>query len=408
MQRRRRLIARIDVSLLLSVTALAVIGLASIYSVTHGTELAVRFQKQAFWTALGGLIFLLIMFAPQRFFHYSAWHFYIAAIIPLILVLFVGKTVAGNKGWFGIGGFGIQPSEFAKVATLLALARFVADSRTSLRSFGDLSKAFGLVALPWILVFIQPDFGTGMVYWAVFLFMIFWGGADMVILMTLVSPVITAVLSVLDLWLFLAFVAAISAMFYILRRNLGIALLFIVLNLVVGFTVQFLYDRLPDYQKDRIAVYLDPSSDPRASGYNVVQSKVAVGAGGLTGSGYLQGSQTQLRFVPEQSTDFIFSVPAEEFGFVGAAVILLLYGTIVFRGIRIARSSVFRFNGILAVGITSMFGFHIFVNIGMVLGLLPVVGLPLPFMSYGGSFLLTSMAGAGLLQHIHSANAQTE
>jgi rod shape determining protein RodA len=390
---------RIDALVLLPALALVAIGMLSMYSATHGAAVYVKFQKQVAWVLLGLALMVLVVTAPARFYHYSAVIVYALAMLLLVAVLLFGRSISGNAGWFGIGGFGIQPSEFAKVATILCLARYLSDSTTSLATFRDLAIALGIVLVPWLLIFLQPDFGTGLVYWAFFLPMIYWSGAQMILLLTLVSPVLIAVLSILGLWPFLAAAAVISIIFYLLKRNIGVALLFIVLNLSVGFGVQYTYDRLPDYQKERIAVFLDPARAPKSAGYNVLQSKVAIGSGGLAGRGYLRGSQTQLRFVPEQSTDFIYCVAAEEFGFLGAAAILALYGLLFFRGLRIARTASFRFTSVMAVGLTAMLFFHVVVNVGMSLGVLPVVGIPLPFMSYGGSFFLSTMVAVGLLLH---------
>ncbi|MBN1447311.1 MAG: rod shape-determining protein RodA, partial [Bacteroidetes bacterium] len=355
---------------------------------------------------LGLLAIALVLLAPPRFFHYSAYLIYGAAILLLVLVLFLGKSIGGNAGWFGIGSYGIQPSEFAKIATIFALARFLSDSTTSMRSLTDLSKAIGIVALPWILIVLQPDFGTGLVYWAVFLAMFFWSGAEMILLLILLSPVIVAILSVLSVWYFLFAAVLVSTLFYVMKRNLGVALMFLAVNLSVGFGVQYLYDHLPEYQKNRLAVYFDPAASPLAAGWNVIQSKVAIGSGGLDGRGYLQGSQTQLRFVPEQWTDFIFCVPAEEFGFLGGSLILLLFTLLVLRGLALARMLEFRFASLTVVGITAMLAFHVFINIGMTLGLIPVIGIPLPFMSYGGSFFLTSMFAVGVLLHAAMTRSQ--
>jgi rod shape determining protein RodA len=390
---------KLDLTILIPVLFLVAAGLLSIFSATHNAEIFIKFQKQVFWAILGALLLLLSLFAPPRMYHYLAYVSYAIAIFLLLLVLLFGKAIGGNAGWFGIGGYGIQPSEFAKVTTVLALARFLSDSTTSMNSFRDLAKAIGIVGLPWLLIFLQPDFGTGLVYWAVFLAMIFWAGAEMVLLLTLLSPVLVAVLSVLGFWYFLAAAFIVSMAFYVMKRNLGIALMFLALNLSVGFGVQYAYSHLPDYQKNRIAVFIDPTEAPMSAGWNVIQSKVAIGSGGMTGRGYLQGSQTQLRFVPEQWTDFIFCVPAEEFGFLGGLTILILFSIFLFRGLRIARIMEFRFSSLLAVGITTLIMFHVFINTGMTLGLIPVIGIPLPFMSYGGSFFLSSMLAVGILLH---------
>lgn len=390
---------RLDPVVLGATVLLIAAGLLSIFSATHNAALIVKFQKQVFWTILGLLSVGLILLAPARFFHYSAWMLYGVSLFLLLLVLFFGKTVSGNAGWFGIGGFGIQPSEFAKITTILALARFLSDSTTSLRSLLDLAKSLGIVLAPWVLIFLQPDFGTGLVFWAIYIAMLFWAGAELVLLLTLLSPILIMVLSVLDLWYFLGAAILVSGLFYVLKRNLGVALMFLAINLALGFGVQYLYDHLPDYQKARVAVFFDPSQAPLSAGYNVIQSKVAIGSGGLTGKGYLHGSQTQLRFVPEQWTDFIFCVPAEEFGFIGGALILLLFGALALRGLQMARNIDFRFSSLVILGVVAMLVFHVFINVGMTVGLLPVIGIPLPFMSYGGSFFLTSCFAIGIVLH---------
>ncbi len=400
--RNRPFYKRIDFILLLSTLALITIGLLVLYSATHNAAVFVRFQKQVFWAVIGLISLVAMTMATPRFYHYSSYLIYGGALILLLLVLLFGKSVSGSVGWFGIGSFGIQPSEFAKVAVILALARFLSDSTTSLSSFPDLIKAVGITGVPWLLIFLQPDFGTGLIFWGVFLAMIFWAGAEMILLLTLVSPVIVAILSILNIWIFLGATILIVLTFYLLKRKIGIALLFLSLNLTVGFTVQYLYERLPEYQRERVAVFLDPTRAPKTAGYNVLQSKVAVGSGGLSGKGYLEGSQTQLRFVPEQWTDFIFCVPAEEFGFAGAAVVLALYCILFFRGVALARMVQSRFSSLMIIGIVSMMALHVFINIGMTLGLLPVVGIPLPFLSYGGSFYLTCILAIALILHTYA------
>ena len=393
---------KIDFFILLPTLALIGIGLAALYSATHGASVFLKFQKQAFWVVLGILLMVAVYFTSARFFHYSAYLVYTGALLLLGAVLIFGESISGSVGWFGIGSYGVQPSEFAKLATILALARYLSDSTTSLQSIPDILKSLLIVAVPWALILLQPDFGTGIVYWGIYLAMIFWAGAEMILLLTIVSPVIVAVLSILNIWWFLAAAVIIVGIFYISKRKLGLALMFLSVNLAVGFTVQYAYEQLPEYQRERVAVYLDPTRAPQTAGYNVLQSKVAIGSGGVTGRGYLEGSQTQLRFVPEQWTDFIYCVPAEEFGFIGASTILLLYLLLLLRGLYIARKLESRFSSLLVIGIVAMFAFHIFFNIGMTLGLIPVIGIPLPFMSYGGSFFLTSMLAIGLLLHAYS------
>lgn len=402
------LISKIDFVLLLATLTLITIGLLSIYSATHSSAVIVHFQKQLFWVTIGILLIFLILIAPPRFFHYSAYIIYGIAVLLLLLVLLFGKKISGNAGWFGIGSFGIQPSEFGKVATVIMLARFLSDSTTNLASMKDVAKSLGIVLIPWLLILLQPDFGTGLIYLAIFIPMIFWAGAEMFILLVLVSPLIIAIVAVFNLWLFLAATIVIVSVFYFLHRNIGVALLFLVVNLSIGFTTDYFYDHIPEYQKKRIAVFLDPTKDPQAAGYNVIQSKVAIGSGGITGKGYLKGSQTQLRFIPEQWTDFIYCVPTEEFGFLGGSFVIFLYGLVVFRGLKISFEHESRFASAACLGIVATFVVHIFVNVGMTMGMLPVIGIPLPFMSYGGSSFLTSAIMVGILLHSYSYRSGIE
>ncbi len=395
-------IKRIDFVVLLSTLALMGIGLLSIYSTTHNSAGIVFFQKQLLWTIISVLLMVLIIIAPPRFFHYSAYLMYGISLCTLVLVLLFGKTISGNSGWFGIGSFGIQPAEFGKVATIVALARFLSDSSTNLKRIKDVGIALILISIPWLLIFVQPDFGTGLIYLLFFVPMIFWAGAEMFIVLILISPVLVAIIAVFNLWIFLAATLIIVALFYVLQKNIGVALLFLCLNLSIGYATNYLYDHLPEYQKKRIAVFIDPTKDPHSAGYNVAQSKVAIGSGGLTGKGFLKGSQTQLRFIPEQRTDFIFCVPAEEFGFLGAAIILFLFGTILFRALKLSFDHESHFASLICLGIAATFAIHIFINIGMTIGILPVIGIPLPFMSYGGSFMFTSAVMSGLLLHSYA------
>ncbi len=403
-----RFFRRIDFLILLPALALMAIGLLSIYSATHTSPAIIHFQKQVFWLVISVLLILLLVIAPPRFYHYSAWIIYLLSLASLLLVLLFGRTVSGNAGWFRIGGFGIQPAEFGKAAVIIALARFLSDPGTRLATFRDLAKALGIVLLPWALIFLQPDFGSSLVYLALFVPIIFWAGAEMFTLLVLVSPVLVAIIALFNVWAFLATALLVVAAYYLLRRNLGIALIFLSLNLSVGFATGYLYEHIPEYQRKRIAVFIDPAKDPQSAGYNVIQSKVAIGSGGLAGKGYLRGSQTQLRFIPEQWTDFIFCVPAEEFGFLGAAGVLLLYALIIWRGLKIAYTHGSRFAGLLCVGIVAAFSLHVFINVGMTLGLTPVIGLPLPFLSYGGSSVLTSAAMIGLLLHAYAYRSEFE
>ncbi|NOY05728.1 MAG: rod shape-determining protein RodA [Chlorobi bacterium] len=393
------IVGQVDVLILFPALLLLAIGLASIYSATLSIPNQSFFERQVIWALMGIAIALVIILSPPRSIYYSAYIWYWLAIAALLIVLIAGKTVGGNAGWLRIGSFGIQPSEFGKVATVMALARFLSDSNTRLNDLRDIGKALGLLLLPWILIALQPDFGTGLVYLIIFIPVMFWAGAEMFLIIFLLSPVIVGILAVIGLYPFLIAAVLLVVVFYLLHRDLGISLFVLVLNLSVGFGTQYFYNALPEYQRERIAVFLDPTRDPLSAGYNVIQSKVAIGSGGWFGKGFLHGTQTQLRFIPEQWTDFIFCVPAEEFGFIGAVLVIVLFLIIITRGFYLASQCDSPFTSILVIGMVSILLAHVFINIGMTLGLLPVIGIPLPLMSYGGSSLLSTMIILGILLH---------
>jgi rod shape determining protein RodA len=227
----------------------------------------------------------------------------------------------------------------------------------------------------------------------------FWAGATKFAIVALVAPGVAGIAGLFGTTPFLLAVVAIAILIYITKENRIAAAFVFSVSVLIGVSVQFIYSGLKPYQQNRIATFLDPGADPLGAGYNVLQSKVAIGSGGFLGKGYLQGTQTQLRFIPEQWTDFIFCVPGEEFGFLGAVTVLSLFLVLLLRGIQLASSTKNAFGSILAICITAFFGAHVVINIGMSLGLLPVIGVPLPFLSYGGSALLTNLTMVGLLLH---------
>jgi rod shape determining protein RodA len=320
----------------------------------------------------------------------------------LLVVLVVGKTISGSKSWFGVAGLGGQPSEFAKVVTALALAAFLARTTTSLSNTRHLLTAIGIVLGPMILVIAEPDFGTAVVFFAMMLPVLYWAGASNFVLAAILSPIIAATGALLGTLTFLFTLLVGGALLYFTRENRFAAAVAFALMLAIGLTVQSAYERLQPYQQKRISTFLNPDLDPKGAGYNVLQSKVAIGSGGFFGKGYLQGTQTQLNFVPEQWTDFIFCVPGEEFGFLGASVIVILFTALLLHGIRIASLSLNKFGSAAAIGIVGIFGVHVLINVGMSMGITPVIGIPLPFLSYGGSALVANLASVGLLMNFYA------
>ncbi len=386
--------------------ALVAIGLLSLYSATYDAGAGMIFQKQITWGIVGLVALLISALFPYKLLQRIALPVYALTLGALFSVLMIGHVSSGSKSWFGVGAFGshlgVQPSEFAKVATVLALASFLSRTAVSVENTKHLLGTLFLVLLPMAFVLAQPDLGTAIVFFAMVVPVLYWAGASNFVLAAVFAPIIVATGALLGTTVFLITILVSGLIIYLSHTNRFAAGAIFGLTLAVGLSVQTVYDRMAPYQQKRIATFLSPESDPLGSGYNVLQSKVAIGSGGFFGKGYLQGSQTQLNFIPEQWTDFIFCVPGEEFGFVGASLVLLLFAFLLFHGVNIASVSKNKFGSIAAVGIVGILTTHVLVNIGMSLGLLPVIGIPLPFLSYGGSALVANMAMVGLLMNFYA------
>jgi rod shape determining protein RodA len=305
----------------------------------------------------------------------------------------------GAQRWLGWGPIKIQPSEPAKVATVLLLANLLASRKQDLTSLRTLAKPLAAAGVPFLLVLRQPDLGTAVAFVAVLLTMLFWAGLPPLYLFFLLTPFINVALSFfLPGWIL--FAAVLVLVLY--RSRLGLApLLFVVaVNLAVGIGTPQIWNHLEPYQRQRITTFLDPGGDPYGAGYQIIQSKIAIGSGEMFGKGFLHGTQKGLAFLPEQHTDFIFSVVGEETGFFGAGLVAVLYLVLILKGIRIAHHARNRFASLVAIGMTSIFLYHVLVNIWMTVGLAPVTGLPLPLLSYGGSSLVVSFMQIGLIQNV--------
>lgn len=392
----------IDYSTILIVFALVVLGLISIYSATFDAKASEVSVRQLLWAGIGSAILLIVMFLPFRALQFISYPAYFLSILMLVSVLLLGKTVSGSTSWFSFGAMRLQPSEFAKITTILALATYLSRSDVNLQRFRDLMIASGIVLLPISLIMMQPDLGTAIIYVGMFFPVLYWGGASKFTLLSIIAPGVAAIASLFGTTPFLIAVLGLGFLLYLTKENRIAAAVVFSTMVLVGISVQFIYEGLKPYQQKRIDTFLDPNADPLGAGYNILQSKVAIGSGGLLGKGYLQGTQTQLNFIPEQWTDFIFCVPGEEFGFIGAVGVLALFAGLLWRGVSIASMVKNPYGSFVAIGITAVFGTHVCINIGMALGLLPVVGVPLPFLSYGGSALMTNMVMAGILLNLYS------
>jgi rod shape determining protein RodA len=381
---------------------LIVVGLISIYSATYDAQASAIFYKQLTFAGIGLLALLFALLLPFRLLQAVAFPAYGLTLALLVGVLLFGRTVSGSTSWFNLGSLRLQPSEFAKITTVLALASYLSRPNVSLANIRDFGVVAAIVLAPVALIMLQPDTGTAVIFLGLLFPILFWGGATRFVLLALVAPGVVAIAALLGTTPFLIAIVVVGALLVLSKENrLAAAIVFAVTTLV-GLSVQVLYDRLKPYQQKRIATFLDPNADPLGAGYNILQSKVAIGSGGLFGKGYLQGSQTQLNFIPEQWTDFIFCVPGEEFGFVGATVVLALFALLLGRCVSIASTVNSRFASFTAIGFFGIIGIHAIINIGMAVGLLPVIGVPLPFLSYGGSALLASMAMVGILMNLYA------
>jgi len=393
---------RFDYRTAMITIALVVIGVISVYSATYDARASETFHKQVFFVGVGTIALILIAFLPLRILQLISYPAYFGSLVLLVTVLLLGKTVSGSTSWFTFGTFRLQPSEFTKITTVLALASYLSKSDVSLQTFRHLAIASGIVLLPVILIMAQPDLGTAVTYIGMFFPVLYWGGASRFTLVSIIAPGVVALAALFGTTPFLIAVLVAGVLLYITKENMIVAAAMFSLNVLVGISIQFMYDGLKQYQQKRIATFLDPNADPLGAGYNILQSKVAIGSGGLFGKGYLRGTQTQLNFIPEQWTDFIFCVPGEEFGFLGAATVLVLFMALLIRGISLGTSVKNRYSSIVAIGVTAVLATHIFINIGMSLGLFPVIGVPLPFLSYGGSALFTCMSMVGILLNLYA------
>jgi rod shape determining protein RodA len=395
-----------DLPLLLIASALSLYGMAMVYSAgVTDTPTFVHnlYRSQFVWILLGLLGAYAISRSSVRFVEWATLPAYLITLFVLCLTLVIGKgggTAASTRSWIAIGGHRLgQPSELMKLTVVLMLAKVLASRLESPHSMSDLWKPILTVGIPWIVIMLQPDLGTGIVFIGIFFVMLFWAGTPWPLLVLLASPVISLVLSFsTTLWGAWFFVLLALVLRY--RPYLIEGILLLVINIVVGVFAPVVWERLAPYQRNRLLVFLDPSVDPRNAGYHVIQSKVAIGSGGLLGNGFLMGPQKRLAFLPEQHTDFIFAVVGEELGFIGVTVALALFLMLFLRITNIAERANEPYSSLVAFGLMGCWLVHIVVNVGMTLNLMPITGIPLPFFSYGGSFMLASWLAIGILMRI--------
>jgi len=395
-------LTRLDRPLALITAAIALYGLLILYSAGQTdipTAAAHAWQRQLAWLAFGAVCAAVAMRLNPRVLEWVAPAGYAAGLLILLVTLAVGTgagTAASSRSWLSIGGMRIgQPAELAKLTTILMLARFLASQRAPAAMMRDLILPVLIAAVPAGLVMLQPDLGSALVFAGILFAMLYWAGTPVRLLIMLASPVFSLVLA-FSTWSWGIWIFLLCGLLVLWRPFVWEGLAVLGANLGMGIVALPLWQRLATYQQHRLVSFLNPDVDPRATGWHIIQSKIAIGSGGFLGKGFTLGSQKRLAFLPAQHTDFIFAVVGEELGFVGIVVALALFLLLLGTLIRVARRCPDPFGSLVAFGIVGVFFTHIFENVGMTANVMPITGIPLPFFSYGGSFLVTCMVSIGL------------
>ncbi|MFQ6608780.1 MAG: FtsW/RodA/SpoVE family cell cycle protein [Fidelibacterota bacterium] len=376
-------------------------GLLALYSITtHSGDLSLssRFFKHLFWMIPSLFAFLFFLWISKRVIHKYAYAA-LSVMIVLIAVPYGLDSVAGTHRWITLGGISFQPVEVLKWVLIISLARYLSDHNLEMQKFHAVVIPSFAVLLPVALIVNQPDLGSAVIVLMISFPLLYWVGARPLHLFLLLAPFVS-VMTAFSLMSFSIWIAIVGVVLYLSKTDLRIAVANFFGNVFLGLLTPILWGKLHPYQQERILVMLDPTRDPYGAAYQVIQSQTAIGSGGFYGRGLGNGTQTHLKFLPEQETDFIFSVIGEELGFVVVSLILALFLYLVLDIIRAAYQSSERFSSLVIFGVAILFLFHIFVNIGMTINLLPVKGLPLPFISYGGSFLVSCYSILGLAMNM--------
>jgi rod shape determining protein RodA len=424
----------IDFPLVIVIIIIVTIGISLIYSAGFDPIDNVNnglYKRQILWFIFGFVLMIGMTFVNYQSISDYSLYIYISLVVLLLITLIFGKPVRNSRAWLNLGVVAIQPSEFMKLGLVIILAKYLEIRERDISRLRELLVPTILTLIPLGIILKQPDLGTAMIFIPLFLTLLFVGGADIshlisIVIIAIIAIVVPMIITyrewvgaegsnfILDFFKDVNLLLIVSGILllitvtaYVLRyfsvikflRKIYLPGFIISMGLIASVIIQ---NHLQVFQKRRILVFLNPDLDPQGSGYNIIQSKIAIGSGGFFGRGFLHGSQSQLGFLPEKSTDFIFAVLAEEWGFIGAIIVMCLLGFIIYRGIETAMEAKDKFGALLASGITMIFFYHIFVNIGMTIGIMPVTGHPLCFVSYGGSNLIMSMICVGILINIRS------
>lgn len=428
-----------DFILLFPVLVLTIIGVMFIYSSgisAAGIQTSNEWTRQIVWGSAGLVLIIGLTLIDYKRIYGFALYFYLATLLMVAYTVFFGKLVNGARSWIGIGSFGIQPSEFAKITTIILLARYLDATKGNPASFKRFIVSCVIVFVPMVLILMQPDLGTSLVFIPILIVMTFIANVRLrYILFFIILIGLTGVLLVLPLWqsvilnnIFppiqllgnsrfilivcggLGVISVVALVGYLLyKKAYFFWIIYTLMAGVLSLGMSFVGRKiLQEYQIMRLIVFLDPDVDPLGAGWHIIQSMTAIGSGGFMGRGFLQGTQSHYRYLPQQSTDFIFSIFSEEAGFAGGVIVFALFLIVNLRLIRIMRQSSDPFGIYITAGLSGVFAFHFLINVGMAMGIMPITGIPLIFMSYGGSSLLSAMAGIGLVESVYVRKLQFE
>ncbi|MBN2572212.1 MAG: rod shape-determining protein RodA [Ignavibacteriales bacterium] len=393
---------RFDFGLFIPMVFLLIISLFAVYSSTINHPIAGdNFYKHLIWIIFSLIIYFIIFILPRQAIRSSALWIYSISFFFLLLVLVIGDVVFGARSWIRYGEIGFQPAEIAKIGLILLLAYWMSKQKENISETLTILISLAIGFVPVLLILAQPDMGTAIVFVIITIAMLFWNGLDLFALFLILSPGVVAIASLFGWVALLVTLVLVAVGLIYFKKNIFLSVTIFIFNAIAGLAFEYFIRFLKPHQQIRIASFIDPYVDPTGAGYNIIQAKVAIGSGGIFGKGFMEGNQTQLRFIPQQWTDFIFSVVGEEFGFIGCMLILILFFIILWRLLKLASNAKDSFNSLVVLGVFIFIFCHFAINIGMNLGITPVIGLPLPFLSYGGSSLLSVIVLMGIVQNIY-------
>ncbi len=393
--------SRTNLLIVILVTLLCAFGLVALYSASlHADQTFFHkaIGKQVLWLIFGIILATIVFFIQKKLIYEWTYLLYAIGLILIIVPFFIDSETAGTHRWIDIGPFNLQPSEIMKILLVLAVAKYLSSTEIPTSDFRIMLLPLMATLIPMVIIFNQPDLGTAIIYVMILFPMLFWAGVRIFHIFVIIAPLIS-ILTAFNFYTFFIWVIILFIVMYFSKEKLWIAITLSVINLSLGFVTPVLWNRLQPYQQDRIMTLFNVEADAQGAGYQLIQSQVAIGSGGLLGKGIGQGTQTHLKFLPEQQTDFIFSVIGEEYGFIGVTFVLLLFFLLILINVQSAYRMKDKYSSLVVIGLVSILFFHVVVNVSMTIGLLPVTGLPLPFISYGGSFLISCLIIIGLMMN---------